>query len=63
MADIKVKQVKNIRIESVTKRYEYSEEQVHTVNGEVFSNEELFELLEDIRDVLPYKYEERRKED
>lgn len=62
MADIKVKQVKNIRIESVTKRYEYSEEQIHTVNGEVFSNEELFELLEDIRDVLPYKYEERKDE-
>lgn len=62
MADIKVKQVKNIRIESITKRYEYSEEQVHTVNGEVFSNEELFELLEDIRDVLPYKYEERKDE-
>ena len=62
MADIKVKQVKNIRIESVTKRYEYSEEQVHTVNGEVFSNEDLFELLEDIRDVLPYKYEERKDE-
>lgn len=62
MADIKVKQVKNIRIESITKRYEYSEEQIHTVNGEIFSNEELFELLEDIRDVLPYKYEERRDE-
>lgn len=62
MADIKVKQVKNIRIESITKRYEYSEEQVHTVNGEVFSNEDLFELLEDIRDVLPYKYEERKDE-
>lgn len=62
MADIKVKQVKNIRIESVTKHYEYSEEQVHTVNGEVFSNEDLFELLEDIRDVLPYKYEERKDE-
>lgn len=63
MADIKAKQVKNIRIESITKRYEYSEEQIHTVNGEVFTNEELYELYKDIEDILPYKYEEHKKEE
>lgn len=63
MADIKAKQVNNIRIESITKRYEYSEEQIHTVNGEVFTNEELYELYKDIEDILPYKYEETREKD
>ena len=63
MADIKAKQVKNIRIESITKRYEYSEEQIHTVNGEVFTNEELYELYKDIEDILPYKYEKHKKEE
>lgn len=63
MANIKVKQVKNIRIESITKQYEYSSEQIHTVNGEIFSDEDLYELYKDIKDILPYKYEERLEEE
>lgn len=62
MANIDAKQVNNIRIEKTIIRNDYSSTEKYTVNGEDFTEEDLYELLTDIISILPYNYVKYKEE-